>query len=527
MRNGDTEIKLPWLSYRLLCVLCEAAPGIVDQQTLIDKVWPNAVIGDETLKQRVKLLRRALNDNANAPQYIEAIRGRGYRILPHIDVQVIGENAYATSMDLSTDSHAPTLAQGQYPYYWRVTSGVLFAVLMLVIVVALLVDAGPKRALPNTNITALTFADELTAKGLEYYHRYRKDDNRHAIELFQSAIELEPQQAITYAALSDAYSQGVFQFDGPAQWQQLAIDTAYKAIALNPNLAQGYKALGLAYYNKGWLTQAINANLKAVQKQPNYNEAMSNLGYIYREMGQLSQSLLWADKALAAQPNNSVSMVHKALTLTAMMQYKEAHALLHKALLLQPDSLLANDALGQWYLAQGLFVKSQQHYRELMVLEPEQPLYQLGLARSYLYQGELAQVRLLAQPLTTTANIAIKHQAQLLAVLASPQVDTKHSAQLKQLLLDALAQGSDKPSDSWALAQLFAFEGDSAACQRYLVQAINQGWLNITLTLSQPNLAALIANEASHAKGHSPNSHGKLQQLIDEMRVQVQHQSPR
>jgi len=45
-------------------------------------------------------------------------------------------------------------------------------------------------------------------KGREYYYRYRKQDNEHAIELFKKALELDPDYALAYAGLGDALQEG-------------------------------------------------------------------------------------------------------------------------------------------------------------------------------------------------------------------------------------------------------------------------------------------------------------------------------
>ena len=85
--RGSTTIKLPRLSYKLLLALTEAAPRVVTQDELIDRVWGGRVTTPETITQRVKLLRQALGDDANNPTYIGLVRGEGYRLL--VDVEVL------------------------------------------------------------------------------------------------------------------------------------------------------------------------------------------------------------------------------------------------------------------------------------------------------------------------------------------------------------------------------------------------------------------------------------------------------
>lgn len=74
-------IDLPKLSFDLLLCLTRHAPNVVDTDTLMEEVWGKVVIGEETVKQRVKLLRKALGDSSESPTYIAAVRGRGYRLI--------------------------------------------------------------------------------------------------------------------------------------------------------------------------------------------------------------------------------------------------------------------------------------------------------------------------------------------------------------------------------------------------------------------------------------------------------------
>lgn len=79
--RGGEALVLPDLSFRLLATLIEAAPHTVDKDTLIEKVWDGVVVSDETLSQRVRLLRQALGEEGSEPRYMESVRGRGYRMI--------------------------------------------------------------------------------------------------------------------------------------------------------------------------------------------------------------------------------------------------------------------------------------------------------------------------------------------------------------------------------------------------------------------------------------------------------------
>jgi TolB-like protein/DNA-binding winged helix-turn-helix (wHTH) protein/Tfp pilus assembly protein PilF len=85
--RGDTEIPLPGLSFDLLLALVRTAPKLLTYDQLMERVWPGIVVNQETMSQRVKLVRDALGDDPHSPRYIAGVRGRGYRIIPSVACQ--------------------------------------------------------------------------------------------------------------------------------------------------------------------------------------------------------------------------------------------------------------------------------------------------------------------------------------------------------------------------------------------------------------------------------------------------------
>ena len=82
-RNEQT-IPLPKLSFDLLVALMRAAPNLISLDSLMSTVWVGLVVSPETVSQRAKLLRDALEDDPKEPHYIAGVRGRGYRLIAPI-----------------------------------------------------------------------------------------------------------------------------------------------------------------------------------------------------------------------------------------------------------------------------------------------------------------------------------------------------------------------------------------------------------------------------------------------------------
>ena len=83
-RDGQA-LHLGKLSYEMLVALAEAAPNVLTQDELAARVWNGRIATPETVAQRVKLLRSALDDDPGRPRYIEVLRGQGYRLIPPVE----------------------------------------------------------------------------------------------------------------------------------------------------------------------------------------------------------------------------------------------------------------------------------------------------------------------------------------------------------------------------------------------------------------------------------------------------------
>jgi TolB-like protein/DNA-binding winged helix-turn-helix (wHTH) protein/Tfp pilus assembly protein PilF len=82
--RGDEKIQLPKLSFDLLLCLARHAPAVVSMDQLLTEVWGDVVVGDETVKQRVRMLRQSLSETGEQPKYLESVRSIGYRLIPSV-----------------------------------------------------------------------------------------------------------------------------------------------------------------------------------------------------------------------------------------------------------------------------------------------------------------------------------------------------------------------------------------------------------------------------------------------------------
>ena len=84
LRSGGLAARLTPRAAAVLALLVEQAPQLVTKEEFIARVWDGKVVGDEALTSCIQELRRALNDDARQPRYIETRHRRGYRLVAPI-----------------------------------------------------------------------------------------------------------------------------------------------------------------------------------------------------------------------------------------------------------------------------------------------------------------------------------------------------------------------------------------------------------------------------------------------------------
>lgn len=83
--RGQDLVSLTPKAFDILLTLLENDGRIVPKDDLMKKVWPNTFVEEGNLTQNVSLLRKALGESANGPQFIETVPRRGYRFVAPVN----------------------------------------------------------------------------------------------------------------------------------------------------------------------------------------------------------------------------------------------------------------------------------------------------------------------------------------------------------------------------------------------------------------------------------------------------------
>jgi serine/threonine protein kinase len=200
-------------------------------------------------------------------------------------------------------------------------------------------------------------AYELYLKGRYSWNKRLPDKLKKAIEYFNQAIERDPNYALAYAGLADAYTiLGNFNLFQPDQTYPQAKAAALKALAIDNNLAEAHASLGFAMMNHDWDWVAAERELKrAISIDPNYPTARSWYAFLLTVTGRFEEAVLVRKKALELDPLSPVINADVGLTLYFARRYDEAIQQYLKTLDIDPTFVIANIPLAGAYEQKGMY----------------------------------------------------------------------------------------------------------------------------------------------------------------------------
>ncbi|MDH3242806.1 MAG: adenylate/guanylate cyclase domain-containing protein [Alphaproteobacteria bacterium] len=210
-------------------------------------------------------------------------------------------------------------------------------------------------------------------QGWKYYRRYTKDDRAIARQLFQQAIEMDPDWAMPFTTIAWTHIQDAELWDDSrAESLKLAAAAAQRALALDDTYPGVYAALGGVHEAKGEIEQAIAYHEKAVALGPNISVYHAILAYNLTDAGRADEAIPMLEKAMRLDPSYQPWYL-QALgdAYNAVGRYAEA-AEAHKRFVdRQPEKIWGHAGLIASYMWLGRKDEAQSHAAELLRIDPK------------------------------------------------------------------------------------------------------------------------------------------------------------
>ncbi len=476
LTTRDTRRRLEPRVAQVLSYLAARPGQVVTKAELLESIWTDTHVVDAVIWRAVSGLRRAFDDDAGNPKYVETVSRRGYRLV------------------------APVRPISQWAPL-RVAA-VLALTAALTALAASLVPSPARPARDGSNTlsehikTVPTTATDLTRIGLQHYRRYRAADNRIAAEFFRRALELDPDHASAIAGLADTTTLAVDRFSRPSSELDTAVDLALRAVELDPLLPEAHKALGLALMASGRISAGLSASQRAVELRPEYAEAHNNVAGALAARGKLVDALDWRMRQPLPHTDTALHLYRIGELHARLGSESSARRYLENALAAEPHYRWAAIELARLDLAANDYAAAIARADRLLAVHPEcggcwELRGQIEFERnSWQEARRFFEASIAADNHDSTAGIRL---AQLDALDGDTERAEAILDRLAEFTANDIQTGSERWELRWDLARVSALRGAPERALDWLREAIALGLADPTLLRRESSLEALRA----------------------------------
>ncbi|HEY0768400.1 MAG TPA: winged helix-turn-helix domain-containing protein [Steroidobacteraceae bacterium] len=477
-RAGE-PLEVGGLSFELLAYMLSRGAAVVSFDELIASVWAPAVVNEETVTQRVKLLRHALGDDGRTPRYVRSVRGRGYQLC-------------AAPVPPGTLPPLPRRA-GLAPR-WRGRSGRLIAASAL----ALLTLAGAAAAWLMVHARRTAQQTAASSAGLQLLERARyyagigqRDNNERAIALYTQALRQNPQDPQAQLGLSFAYSSRVCLYNSAPEWADAAEVLARAVMRAQPRNSLAYSALASSEDCRGLIDAAISDYERAVALDPAARQGeLGSLANLYETKGRLVDALKTNLRLLHEGLQWRYGDIQIARDLELLGFTDAAESRYAHSFQLYPDNVFSNIAWPRFLMCHGRLAEAQAALEQALARGTEHDqLFMLAGEMALLRgeRGEALRAFKRAQALRPHHSLP----ATLVTLYDAGEPDAGWAQQRVAALRRSIASG-DRWSVNWIeIGVLESALGDRSAATAALSDAVDAGFLDKAYLQSSPLLQPL------------------------------------
>jgi protein kinase/serine/threonine-protein kinase len=318
-------------------------------------------------------------------------------------------------------------------------------------------------------------------KGRDYYNRLTKDDNERAIELFEKALEIDPNYALAHAGIAMGYGQRPNRFGFADTWNDSARAAAQKALEIDPDLAEAHVALGLTYMLSNQPQKALEAFHRAVDINPNHAGAAGSIGVAHAFLFEIAEAFRWYKRSVALDPMRATIATNLAGIYQQIGDYASAEKWLNRALEVAPDYSMAEFNLAYSSLMQGRDREAIARIEKAMTKYPDNiyGLYVAGFVM--LCTGRDAQAREYNERLIALAPGSFHAQFANMR-LGYLQWKAGQKEEAKKRLSDSLAFLRDEIAQGggwmrYDVASVYAVQGETDRAIEWLQRAVDGGYV--------------------------------------------------
>jgi adenylate cyclase len=196
-------------------------------------------------------------------------------------------------------------------------------------------------------------AETLYQKGRFFWNQRTQEGLKNAIDYFKQAIQKDPDYALAYTGLADAYSLQSSSVAPKEAFPQAKV-AALTAVTKDDSLAEAHAALAFIklHYDWDWM-ETEKEYKRAIELNPKYGTAHSMYAVYLMITERFDESLREMKRAQELDPISVPIAMGPARPLYLAGKYDQAIEVYKSALKMAPNSLAAHYGLGLCYEQQG------------------------------------------------------------------------------------------------------------------------------------------------------------------------------
>jgi len=218
-------------------------------------------------------------------------------------------------------------------------------------------------------------------RGRGYLQDYHKPENLEAaISVFDRALTRDPNYALAYAGLGEAY-WNKYEITGDGQWVGKASAACQRAVELASGTADARTCLGTVYNGTGQYEKAIGEFQRAVEADFTSDDAVRGLAFAYERIGRASEAEKTFKQGIQLRPQYWAGYEALGYFYSSQARYEEAAQQFERAISLAPDDPHGYRSLGGIYIYMGKYAQAIETLRKAIALYPTTQAYSnLGVA---------------------------------------------------------------------------------------------------------------------------------------------------
>ena len=222
---------------------------------------------------------------------------------------------------------------------------------------------------PTENVEAY----QLYLRGRFHVFKLTPEETNKGISYFQQAIDLDPNYALAYAGISDAYRSLALGSElNPAENLPKSKAAALKAIEIDETLSEGYTSLGASNLWL-WDWNAVESNCKrALELDPNSANAHLFYAHLLSNMGRHAEALAEAKVARELDPLFPFANALEGQFLNHAGRTDEALDRLRKTFELAPNFWMPHAFISSVYIEKGMYDEAIAEARKASEFSPAQ-----------------------------------------------------------------------------------------------------------------------------------------------------------